>query len=369
MSDEFEPVQINNRAFKGVLQSVAKLLKKDIKKLDKILEKKIEDEHNIPAATSYFAEEVARELFGRHETRIQHDYKLLFEIMTMGSGLENSLRTYCLKILAQKFKYNLKTGECNLDKLTDYFIYATNSWLKTVFADRMHARQMQRLIKVSLDGDARRFVAALLFMIVNIILSGIAVRRLSTKSFKDKVIKTVTKVYYGHSLSSKQFEVLETVGCEGGILFRGVHFDDAKDALAFVNGKINTGTSWSTDWEVAISFAGHGDDWFLKPITSFEQFAEKLRKTKTETTILVDNLSVLIEILKYLRTSKALEVDIGIVLSHLAVHESGIYMGKTVPHVSNIGWGRSEKEVVMSPKTFKLQDCSVDAVITIRLEK
>jgi hypothetical protein len=308
------------------------------------------------------------------------DYSRLLMLITREGEVEYSLRRFYLSIVEKKFKYNVKTGENNLEELTDELIRVTNNWLEDVFEDEELAKKFNDHIKWKLGDKPQRFVVSLFALIIMIILSNIALKRIGAENFekRNKIIETVTNIYYGHSLAKEQFEALWKAKYMGGILFRGKKYTLEK-AIALVNeNKLGKGSSWTENYNKAkqLTDCRKWDD--AKKINSFKEFVEEYkRKCNQEhyvgSFIFIDKISVLKSALKMLMEIEQLWegvsvpdrqsvniIHVHIILSHLAVHESGVYIGDKGAFT---GGCNLEDEVILKPENFKLSDNAIDAVI------
>jgi hypothetical protein len=206
----------------------------------------------------------------------------------------------------------------------------------------------------------------------------------------------------------EQYELLKSYGLEGGIAYRGLALD-LKHAIQMLSTKAMRGTSWTSNYFLALHFASQNNvEGIMKKVFAGEEgfkvgsareFQRLIVKAKSQKLydkrlyILVDDPDVALNILVMIQESKkeALkkakpyhvevapkhetsvgftskgDATIGAILSYDVINDKVmVYLGEGAPkHFVSEKW-LDQKEIVVSiPKRFRLNPSAVDIVIPI----
>ncbi len=384
----------HHRTFLEMMSLLNKFLERDITLLDKIFEIEIKNEQFLEQIND-FIKRVRLKIFGSTYLQAQKDYNLFLRMyISKGvgeySGLEVYFRKYttALKNMVEtKLKINNKTGKNNLDNISMGIIALTDNLLIKLMKHPQTAVELSDEIKNEYDNNSMRFLRALLFFIIVIIISRICIERLKLKNISHlKNLEYITRIYYGQTFSMNQFKILSESNLLGGIVFRGMYFSSTEFRyLAELLEKGFPGKSWTPDWITAANFAKVAE-WQTREsifLASFGEFTAFLKNIKDEGKIagfsfLIDDPDLALQVIKYIirisvqeknenksRTplrflrmnNLIIQFSAGIILSYPLTNEKCLLNLREVSEV--------EKEIDIDPKFFKLSKYSLDLFLKI----
>jgi hypothetical protein len=379
----------------------------DLKRLEKILEKKIQRDRAFLENVNEFINTIAYLVFRNEYKEIAGDYHQFIKYFTFYDlQLEHILRQHYLRLIACKFKIDYPTGTTNLLELKTDIINITDRTIIKIMRAQALAYQISPSARVKtniemyLDDDPVRFLNAMQFFAIIMLISNIAIQILKqkTKPEYEKQIETITKIYYGHSLSLEQFKLLIQNNLVGGIIFRGEYFvytpgiffgSNLHAALKRIKAG-PSGTHWTTDWGRAVYAASSSHQVykelenifnritgiFILNETHFDEMLQSLlhRRDKIiDWRLLIDDNAVAANALRKLISFKKLGVgwvlenaQIGIIYSYPIINEKTLlYFGSE--HIGRLPDFANEKEVFIKPRFFKPNKYSIDVALKLDL--
>lgn len=364
---------MDEEKFKEVVTKVDHLLKEDVDELDKIIEELAGEEHQVPAGVAKFAELVIEKLFEEDAEEVLEDYKEISKTLTLSTSEEDELRNYYIKVIESRRGFNPEKGEItDPDEFSDALISATNKWLEKIKEreDPYGLEGEKAFMRFGSFNSEEQFIRALLLFALVVLISGVALRMRLDKIKGGKKVREIISSAYKHTLSERQYETLKEENLLGGILFRGKQYDSIKKGLEVINeDEVPRGTHWSTEWDVAVRFAGNVDvDSIVGTADSLEEFKSILKKISGErkAAILIDKKETLKKVLKFLDESLDEEgknrMRWGFIFSCFPSKKGLHYLGKKAPEYFK-STVPSEEEIWTLPEDVEIEDHTIDGLI------
>lgn len=416
---------LHHNEFRMWIKQLNRFIKEELDGMDEILSNLLKEDHDLPVKVTKFQHEVAKRMFGKNFGKkltlmyLMDDYKKFVDGFTSYSIIEHRLRTYYIRVIQNNFNFDVYSGENNITELTNDILRVTDNWILSILENKKSREDIYGYIDDNFGGDEKRFMMVLLFMVINLIISAICLMRikngLGQSKHRANLLEIVSKIYYNHSLSFDQFNQLKTSGLVGGIAYRGMNLSPDNNVIKFLKQKKSLrGTSWTTDYSLAVHFAAQGNPEktvinVLKqkegvPVHSLDEFIAvvqsyaKKDRFDEEIYFFIDDVSTALSVHEYISRSKAVSehsgipyfvevvVDkkgadnftstdtkktIAVVLGYLVINDKTLlYLGEGAPeHLSSTKYLDQKELAISIPAKFKLDASSFDMVFSLKVKK
>jgi hypothetical protein len=400
-----------------LLRNLNEMFKEEFSIVLEYFVNELQNHHDFPSGIMHFSNILGKKCFGSKYGHISQNYNKFIKGFTGYNELELNLRQLIITIIHNNCHFDIYSGKNNFDEIVPDIINSIDKWIYYIASNQKYRTNLENFINNELEGDETQFFEVIAFFIIILITSSFCLQSIKQGVLKTKhsknFLQIVAKIYFGFSLSYEQFEQLHKNNLDGCIAFRGICLNP-KNTLKMLSSSVQRGTSWTTDYCLAVHFASQNNDeseisqvisgkkgYKINSIIDFVKFCDHLWKNNdfnNKKYMLIDNPDVLRKILdyviksrtikaKYLKnyeinissksessisfTSQLTDATIAIVLSYFIINDKTLlYLGDGAPeHFVNEKY-LDQKEIALAlPQTFKLQDSSFDAVVPFYISK
>lgn len=230
---------------------------------------------DVSKVADYFVHYIGKCLFGGDFSKVAKEYHILLsEISTSNPSLEHYLRNLFVNLANREIEYDILTGKNNIQLISKKVVHEINLWFKAAEKGYNENEKMKNKMDFVVNdlykGHIESFKRGILFLVISVFLSNVAVKIIKTSEVGIKELKSkVDEIYKKQESSYKQFEALHNtkwkkssgeegnlVGC---ILFRGMRITFEEFLNYLHNGFVDRGTSWASEWRISAAFAAGGD--------------------------------------------------------------------------------------------------------------
>ncbi len=257
ISKDVKHIISDDISLRELLTELNRILVVEIEELENTIEYLIQHHGSVQKAVSGFGKELSKKLYGFRYRHVMSCYEKLMLGLTDNRDVEMRLRGLLTAVIEHEAHFDVVKGSTNLVDLTPRICQVFDIW----FQDLIHGKSsddFRLYVDQTFDGSWESFFDGISFYMMVMLTSGLFLRKLREgMTLTDRthsVLALASKIYYGESLSGKQYQALMAAGIGGSIVFRGMAMTPEQAKRFLSSEVVSRGSSWTAHLDVAVQY-------------------------------------------------------------------------------------------------------------------